>query len=232
MLASFNTRCHDSERLDRGEYTAAEYERWQREMRYINRFLGDTRCLRLALASEIQDVGSAVSILDIGAGSGEMLEVSKTMIGGRSAFLVGAEMNAEAAQSINARVGIWAVRCDARLLPFAGDSFDFVVGSLLAHHLDDEAAIELIAEMSRVARRRFFVIDLHRHAAAFYLYRTFGPLVLQKFTVDDGALSIRRSFRPLELKQLAEKAGVPDATVTRRAAFRIVLSGSKAGAKA
>jgi len=232
MFQSFAQRSHRLERLDTGDYTQAEYAKWQSEMKLINRLLGDARALRLSLADELRDrKNSEISILDVGAGSGELLKTAKETIGDRTTFLVGAELNADAARSINKRsaeFGVNAVQCDALKLPFADDSFDFVISSLFLHHLNDEQAQHLIIEMSRVARKRFFIIDLHRHAAAYHLYRTFGRLFLQQFTLDDGSLSILRSFRPDELLRLAANAGICDAVVKRRAAFRLVLSGGKA----
>ena len=230
MFQSFTQRSHRLERLDTGDYTQAEYAKWQTEMKLINRLLGDARALRLSLTDELRHCDDKVSILDVGAGSGELLKTAKETIGDKPAFLVGAELNADAARSINRRsdeFGVHAVQCDALKLPFADDSFDFVVSSLFLHHLNDEQAVTLINEMSRVARKRFFIIDLHRHAAAYYLYRIFGRFFLQRFTLDDGSLSILRSFRPAELRRLAAKAGISDAVVKRRAAFRLVLSGSK-----
>ena len=232
MFQNFAHRSYRLERLDTGDYTPAEYAKWQIEMRYINRLLGDSRALRLSLAEDLRDSGgSGVSILDIGAGSGELLKTAKESIGNEHTFLVGVELNASAAKSINDRydeLGVFAVQCDAMKLPFADNSFDYVVSSLFLHHFDDDQAANLIDEMNRVARKRFFVIDLHRSAAAFYLYRTLGSIFLQRFTVEDGSLSILRSFRPAELRALAVKAGVRDAVVKRRAAFRLVLSGTKA----
>jgi len=228
MFQNFNHRSHRLERLDTGDFSPAEYTLWQAEMRWINRLLGDTRALRLSLGKELRDFGSwPVSILDVGAGSGELLKTAGKMTGNNAAFLVGAELNADAARSIGGISGMFAVQCDALQLPFADDSFDFVISSLFLHHLKDEQAITLIREMSRVARCRFIVIDLHRHAAAYYLYLTFGRLILQRFTLDDGSLSIRRGFRPAELTQLADLAGIRDAVVERKAAFRLVLSGRK-----
>jgi 2-polyprenyl-3-methyl-5-hydroxy-6-metoxy-1,4-benzoquinol methylase len=85
-----------------------------------------------------------------------------------------------------------------------------------------------LRELARVARRRVFVIDLHRHAVAYLLYTTVGKLFLHNRLIrEDGALSIRRSFRPVELRQLAEQAGLTEIEVRRRFPFRLVLSGKK-----
>ena len=230
MFESFAQRSHRLERLDTGDYTPKEYAKWQSEMKLINRFLGDARALRLSVSDELRKCGEEISIIDVGAGSGELLKTVKETITGKRTFLVGAELSADAARSIKIRTnefGVHAVQCNALRLPFADNSFDFAISSLFLHHLNSDQTITLINEMSRVARKRFFIIDLHRHPIAYHLYRTLGPLFLQRFTVEDGSLSILRSFRPDELRQLATTAGISDALVKRRFAFRLILSGSK-----
>jgi ubiquinone/menaquinone biosynthesis C-methylase UbiE len=233
MFPSFGQRSHQLERLDIGDYTPDEYSRWQTEMQLINRFLGDSRALRLGFSKELRGLAKGrLSILDVGAGTGELLKTAKEALGSRSGFLVGAELNHKAAKAINDRrneFGVVGVQCDALHLPFADNSFDFAVSSLFLHHLSDHEALALIGEMARVARRRFYIIDLHRHPAAYHLYHTFSRLFLQRLTHQDGSLSILRSFRPEELRSLAAKAGLDDFEIQRRAAFRLVLSGAKAG---
>ena len=44
-----------------------------------------------------------------------------------------------------------------------------------------------------------------------------------RITRNDGPLSVRRSFTPAELLALAERAGLRNARVRRRVAFRLVL---------
>jgi SAM-dependent methyltransferase len=230
MFSRFEKRSYKLERLDTGDHTREEYELWLKEAKWINRWLGDLRALRLSLRDELSDWGRhRISVLDVGAGSGELLKAAGEAIGERGSFLVGAELNGDAARSMakrEAEFGVVAVQCDALQLPFANGSFDFVISSLFLHHLDDQQALTLVKEMGRVARKRFFIIDLHRHPAAYYIYETFGPLVLQRFTVEDGSLSILRSFKPDELIRLAKTARITNALVQRRFPFRLVLSGS------
>jgi ubiquinone/menaquinone biosynthesis C-methylase UbiE len=119
------------------------------------------------------------------------------------------------------------VRGDAFHLPFADDAFDYVICSLFTHHFRDEAVVEILREFKRVARRRLFVIDLHRHALAYFLYTTVGRLFLHnRLLREDGALSIRRSFRADELRRLGKEAQLENVEVRRRFPFRLVLGGS------
>ncbi|HYE14125.1 MAG TPA: methyltransferase domain-containing protein, partial [Pyrinomonadaceae bacterium] len=124
---------------------------------------------------------------------------------------------------------IRSVRGDARRLPFATAAFDYVLCSLFTHHFRDAELVPLLAEMARVARRRLFVIDLHRHPAAYYFYTTAGRLFLRSPLVrEDGALSILRGFAPEELRRFASLAGLRRVRVERRFPYRLVLSASAA----
>jgi ubiquinone/menaquinone biosynthesis C-methylase UbiE len=234
MFRRFRHRSYELEHLDKGDYTPEEYEGCLIELRRINRFLGDARALRGSLLAEIErERLSSFSVLDVGAGSGELLRVvaSWTRETERAGVLVGLELNARSADAILEESGefpaISSVQGDALRLPFADDCFDYAICSLFTHHFKDEGVVTILNELSRVARRRLFVIDLHRHPLAYYLYTTVGRLFLHSRLIrEDGALSILRSFRPKELEQLARHAGLANVRVERRFPFRLVLSAS------
>ncbi|HRI04468.1 MAG TPA: methyltransferase domain-containing protein [Pyrinomonadaceae bacterium] len=227
MFERFATRSYELERLDTGEYTPAEYRRWQREMWFIHRMFGELRALRRTLFRDIEADGDVpVSVLDVGAGSGELLRTLAKWTAGRKTFLVGAELNAEATRTIKSD-RLAAIQCDALRLPFDDDSFDYVFCSLFLHHLGDEDAARLLKEMSRVARKRIYAIDLNRQPIAYYLYKALGRVLLQRFTLEDGALSILRSFSPVEMVEIANAAGLADIKVEKSRVNRLILSGRK-----
>ena len=225
MLPSFYKRSHRKERLDTGEYTTEEYELWLKEARWINRRLGDASALRRALR-EFSSAGP-LSLLDAGAGSGEMLKIAREILGGRVKLMIGAEMSERASLEVRARRAefpVESVRCNVLTLPFADDSVDVVMCSLVLHHLSDEDAVRLLTEMDRVARFGIIAIDLHRHPLAYLVYRTLSGLFLQPMTVEDGSLSILRSYRPGELRRSAELARLRNIEVRRSFPFRLILT--------
>lgn len=232
MFARFKQRSYDIERLDTGDYTPAEYLRWQREMSRIHRVFGEIRALRHSLIREVNASREAsVSILDVGAGSGELLRMLGKSLNGKKTFLAGVEIDMDAARSIRGvKSGreLFAVRSDALRLAFADDGFDYVFCTLFLHHLNDEQAVTLLTEMSRVARKKIFVIDLNRSPVAYYFYKIASRLFLQRLTREDGALSILRSFQPSEIRRLAERANLTDVSVQHSKANRLILSGRKA----
>ncbi len=232
---SLSERSHELEHLDKGDYTVDEYEGCLIELRRINRFLGDAGALRKSLLRSIErDEVQAFSVLDVGAGSGELLRtVARWARGkGKRTRLVGVELNRRSAIALveesRGFAEIASVRADGFRLPFADNTFEYVMCSLFTHHFTDDDVVRLLRELMRVARRGIIVIDLHRHRFAYLLYTSIGRLVLHNRLVrEDGALSIRRGFRQNELRGLAERAGLAGARVTRRFPFRLVLEANK-----
>ena len=224
MFGRFQTRSSETERLDRGEFTSAEYDRWHKEMWYIHRFFGEIRALKRSVIEAIKHAdGRPVSVLDVAAGSGELLDYIDQHVAADTLFTVGAESSHPAARSIASK-GIEAVQCDALALPFAPASFDIVFCTLFLHHLDEDRAASALTQMASIARRRLFVIDLDRRPLPYFAYNFFGKLFLQKFTRDDGALSILRAYSEPELERIASRAGINNFEIKRSAINRLIFS--------
>jgi ubiquinone/menaquinone biosynthesis C-methylase UbiE len=224
MFGGFKERSRKTERLDRGEYTDAEFQLWQKEMWVIHRLFGEVRAIKSTLLRDVESLEQdEISVLEIAAGSGELLKHVKKFPAGKHLSCVGLELSQESARSIEQNA-LMAVRADAITLPFADDSFDLAYCTLFLHHLSESEATALLREMRRVAREKIYVIDLERRAIPYYLYKLFGAVFLQRFTRDDGALSIRRAFRPQELSKIASRSGLEDFEIKRSAINRLVLT--------
>jgi len=217
--------------MDTGDYTPAEYESFLKDIAYINRNLGDSAAIRATLLAEIERLDlKEFSVLDLGAGSGEMLRfiaefARKT---GRKASLVGLDLHEQSLLVMRRESvdfgEIKPLLSDALNLPFADGAFDFCISSLFTHHLKDDQVVAVFREMDRVSARGIFSIDLHRHPMAWILYKLFcwshriSPMVRH-----DGSLSILRSFRGGELADLAAKAGLVAAIIEEHSPYRLVV---------
>lgn len=228
----FKKRSSKPERIDTGDYTTEEYEVCLSELRFINRWIGDIYALKATLLKEIRRQNlQEFSVLDVGAGSGEILrEIAKfSRKENRKAKLFGLEYNELSAKSISYESKdfqeISAVRGDGFSLPFANNSIDYIICSLFTHHFTDENVVKILAEMKRVSSRGVYIIDLHRHPIAYGLYKAFCVAFwISNLVKEDGSLSVLRGFKPKELKDLAEKAEMENISVTRHFPFRLVLS--------
>jgi SAM-dependent methyltransferase len=235
MFDRFKQRSYKLENLDKGTYTPEEYEGCIVELQRVNQWLGDARILRDTMFRDVAANNlKKFSVLDIGAGSGELLRVTASWARDTNRDLrgVGLELNERSAVAIleGSPSVIDAVRGNALCLPFSDGQFDYAICSLFTHHFVDRQVINILQEMSRVARRRIFVIDLQRHPIAYLLYTTVGNLFLHnRLLREDGSLSILRSFKSDELFALADEAGLKNAVVTRHFPFRLVLSSEANG---
>lgn len=235
MFEKFCQRSYELENIDKGTYTPAEYEGCIVELQRVNEWLGDAKALRGSLLKEIERQGlRSFSILDVGAGSGELLRVVGKWARetDRTPSLIGLELNQRSAQAILEQSAefseITSVQGSGLVLPFPDAAIDYVMSSLTLHHFDDDGAVNLLREMGRVARRGIFVIDLHRNPMAYFFYTTVAHLFLHNRLIrEDGALSILKSFTPDELEQLGRQAGLNQATVEKHFPSRLVLSAGK-----
>ena len=156
MLRFFDGRNELS--LDKAT-TRLRYEGCIVELQRINEYLGDARALRRSLLAEIERAGLlSFSVVDAGAGSGELLRVAAAWAKrtGRKAQLVGLELNARAASAILEESkefpSISAIRGDALQLPFEDGRFDYAICSLFTHHFKDDEVIRVCAvETARAA---------------------------------------------------------------------------------
>lgn len=226
-------RSYDLEILDDPHHDAAELERSLDQVADVNRWLGGDRALRRTLAP-LLTVPGTVRLLDVGAGNGEVaLAVARWAAEhGRRWQVAALDLHAQTAALAARRAraagpgaGVSVLRGDGLRLPFADRSVDVAFTVLTLHHFREEPAVLLLREMARVARRLVVVNDLERNRPAWLGARALAATVWRgnRITRNDGPLSVRRSFTPAELLALAERAGLRNARVRRRVAFRLVL---------
>ena len=107
----------------------------------------------------------------------------------------------------------------------AGEGWDMIVSSLVAHHMTHAQLIAFLRFMDAEARIGWFVNDLHRHSFAHKGYPVLATLMRWHAIVRaDGTLSIARSYRPREWPPILAEAGITGAMVSRVFPFRLCVS--------
>lgn len=166
-------------------------------------------------------------LLDVGYGDGDMLRRIARWAARRGimAELVGVDLNPRSEVAAKAhtppKMAIdWRTGDYADL---AGQGWDFIVSSLVAHHMTHAQLVAFLRFMDREAAHGWLVNDLHRHRFAHWgfpiLARLFGWHRIVRL---DGTLSIARSYRPAEWPPILAEAGV-DARVYRAFPFRLCV---------
>jgi ubiquinone/menaquinone biosynthesis C-methylase UbiE len=228
---SFRRLAGHPELIDGALHDDALVREMLRDLRRVNRWLGGTALSRSALLRLLQHSGvprdltaraRPLRILDVGTGAADIpvdllrwgarqgISLEIEAIDSRSEIISAARRDLGAIPGLSLRVA------DALSLPDADGSFDVAHTSLLAHHLEPDALERALRELSRVSAVGVIVNDLDRTmlalAGAWLLTHVFtrNPL-----TRHDGPLSVRRAYRPSELRRIAASAGLVDVYLAR-----------------
>lgn len=101
------------------------------------------------------------------------------------------------------------------------NQFDIVISSLFTHHFQDPEWIKLIEKMSDCASTAVIVNDLHRH---WFAYHSIGLLTSvfskSEMVKHDSKVSVMRSFKSADIKNMLNKAGIQNYTLRWMWAFR------------
>ena len=164
-------------------------------------------------------------LLDVGFGDGDMLRriANWAKAKGIEAELVGVDLNPRSEQAARAHGGdIRYVTGDYADL--AGEPWDVIVSSLVAHHMSHDQLIAFLRFMEGRASAGWFVNDLHRHGFAHWGFPVLATIARWHPIVrHDGTLSIARSYRPDEWPPLLAEAGITEAKVRRVFPFRLCV---------
>jgi ubiquinone/menaquinone biosynthesis C-methylase UbiE len=183
------------------------------DLRRVNRWLGGVRLTLRAMERLTDDLrpGDALRVLDVATGGADIPAAMADWAKQRRlrAWILATDRSAEILR-LAERPGVNRVEfaiADACQLPFADDSFDVATCSLVLHHLDPEAAVSMLREMNRVARRGIIVNDLLRnwpgYAGAWFLGHA---LTRNPLTRNDAPLSARRAYTRREMAMLLARA--------------------------
>jgi 2-polyprenyl-3-methyl-5-hydroxy-6-metoxy-1,4-benzoquinol methylase len=212
----------DDPALDAGTYHAVLHD-----LARVNRA---TFAYRPTLEFLARAIGHAKSfrLLDVGFGDGDMLRRIARWADGRgiAAELTGIDLNPRSVAAAEATPWTGApIRYLAGdYASLAGSGFDFVVSSLVAHHMSHGQLLAFLRFMERESAGGWFVNDLHRHGfshASFPLLAS--AMGWHRIVRLDGTTSIARSYRPAEWPPILAEAGIVGARVHRRFPFRLCV---------
>jgi SAM-dependent methyltransferase len=186
------------ELLDDPDLPWVEMRRSLADIALVNRWGGGAGALRRHLLARIRQLGCRrISILDVGAGSGQ----------------------------VAGRLRIDAVAADAFHLPFRPGAFDIAVSTLFFHHFSPAQNVTLLKELLRVARHGFAFLDLRRHLIPALVVAWAGRLIFQtRVSVEDGAASVRQAYTAEEAGAVAH-AAIARSRVDLVFPFRLLITG-------
>ena len=212
----FPQRANEDEIMDDLSRPDEEFAAAYRELEMINRRLGGIRAIQRFLPAIPDSL-----ILDVAAGA---CDVSEALVRRIPCRIVVLDRNARGLKLAKKSLPVVG---DALDLPFPNNTFDVVMASLFFHHLSNDGCVRVLKNMWQIARHMVLVNDLHRHPVAYFSIRILTTLLSKSIMVrNDAAVSVRRAFRPRELLNVANAAGIP-ARVYRSFPYRLVLVAEK-----
>jgi len=211
-MTTLAVRAQREELMDADDLPADTYAAVVRDLAQVNTVTMAARPTLGFLAANTQP-GARYRLLDVGFGDGDMLRriAHWGQRRGIAFDLVGIDLNprSEAAARADTSPALGIDYRTGDYADLAGEQWDFIVSSLVAHHMTTDQLVAFLRFMDRHAARGWLVNDLHRHRFAHrgwpLLARLFSwhPIVRH-----DGHLSIARSYRPGEWPALLAQAGV------------------------
>jgi ubiquinone/menaquinone biosynthesis C-methylase UbiE len=189
-----------------------------RDLARINHRLGGTAASRRAIERLLNGRSGPHTLLDVGTGAADIplalvLATARTDRPIRATAVDSRDEVLAAARDLEPRLrdtpGLGLVSGDGRSLPWTDRSFDVVHASLLLHHLEPGDAIAFLTEASRLARHGVVVNDLVRSRLHWLGARLLLSVATRnRYTRNDGPLSVRRAYTRVELRALLAAAGL------------------------
>jgi 2-polyprenyl-3-methyl-5-hydroxy-6-metoxy-1,4-benzoquinol methylase len=167
-------------------------------------------------------------LLDVGFGHGDMLRriAGWARRRGLEAQLIGVDLNSKSRATAQAATPS-DMAIDYRTGDYATveEPLDFVISSLVAHHMTDDQLRAFLRFMETRSTRGWLINDLHRHGFAYLGFPLLARMIgAHRIVREDGQLSIARAFRPADWRMILDDAWITEgAQIVRRFPFRLCV---------
>jgi SAM-dependent methyltransferase len=153
-------------------------------------------------------------IVDVGCGYGDMLREIHEWAEEHNlpVTLTGIDLNPDAIRAAR------EATIPGTVTFLAGNVYDFnppggidiIVSSLMTHHLTRSKIVDFLDWMESTAYVGWFINDLHRQPVPYYFFRFISRFTTwHPFVKHDGPVSILRSFRHDDWRELCRAAAIP-----------------------
>ncbi|MCL4301199.1 MAG: methyltransferase domain-containing protein [Anaerolineae bacterium] len=223
-------RSESQELMDDLSIGGAELAETLAQLRWINRLLGAAwptlegvnRLWRLA-GRPVQ-----LSILDVGAGSGD---INRRLLSWATRRHIRLNLTLVDIHPDTCTVATAYYRDEPRVQVQQGDIFqlaaqqaDIVTASLFLHHFPAAQVPDVLQAMLHAARLGVVINDLHRHWLAWAgILAATRLLSRNRLIRHDAPLSVRRGFRSADFRQLQELPKLTNLTYAWRPFFRYLV---------
>jgi SAM-dependent methyltransferase len=229
-LPDLTHRSEALELMDDSSIGGAELAETLAQLRLINRLLGAAWPTLEGVQHLWQEAGrpAHLSILDVGAGSGD---VNRRLLNWAARQNIQLQVTLMDIHPDTCRVAETYYQNEPRIGVKQGDVFalaphqtDIVTASLFLHHFPAGQLPAVLKILLRAARFGVVINDLHRHWLAWASIRALTSLFSQNRLIrHDAPLSVRRGFRAADFEQLRQCPELAHLTYAWRPVFRYLL---------
>ncbi|MBB6732344.1 methyltransferase domain-containing protein [Cohnella zeiphila] len=230
MLKGLKQRAHERELMDDLSTGGPELREALRHLRILNRIFGASGPTLYGVRRLWTEANKPrhFSILDIGAGSGDVnrqvlrwadrngIDLTLTLVD------ITEEACEEARLLYREEPRVEVRRCDLFGLPEG--CADVVAGTQFVHHFDTEELPAVVNSMLKASRIGVAINDIHRHWIPWSAVWLTARLVSgNRYILNDGPLSVAKGFRSADWKNLRKASGAAKMFYAWRPLFRYAV---------
>ncbi|AIQ47273.1 stilbene synthase [Paenibacillus sp. FSL R7-0273] len=227
FFRTLSVRAKEDELMDDFSMGGEELSEALKHLRRLNRIFAAPGPTRDGVEQLWQAIGQPrkLSILDVGAGSGDVnvkllewadrrgIELAITLVD------MTEEACAEARRLFRHEPRVSVMRADLQEL--ADASADIVTGSQFVHHFDGQQLVDMVAHMRRASRYGVVINDIHRHPVSYTaVWLTTRMISRNRYIRHDGPLSVAKGFTDKDWQELKHKLQAEAMTYTWKPLFR------------
>lgn len=227
-MINLTQRSYQKELMDEDNIPFEAMAQTLKELNIVNTRLGG-HAITLSGVQHLMKGKEPIIICEIGCGGGDNLFAIQKYCLKKNipVHFIGIDMNPECiafAQQQYPQLPCQWICSDYALVNFENKKPDIIFSSLFCHHFTNEQLVYMLKWQQQNSRKGFFINDLHRHWLAYYLIKYITKFFSKSYLVkNDACLSVARSFRKNEWKQLFESVGLSEHSINWRWAFRFLV---------
>ncbi len=226
-MPNFSIRSYEPELMDDFESSGQVIDQTLRELETINKLLGGNYVTINGLEKLIEKNQKELIIADLGCGGGDMLKLVAKW--GRKnnikLHLIGVDANTNIIKfAENNCLDFPEIRfINANVFDeeFVKTKVDVIIATLFTHHFTEEELITLLNNAKEQSRLGVVINDIHRHWFAYYSIKYLtGWFSKSEMVKNDAAVSVMRSFKRKELRNILSKSELDNYSLRWMWAFR------------
>ncbi len=200
-----------------------------KELNSINTLLGGHAITLRGVNAFIAQGSKEFHVCEIGCGGGDNLNAIFNKLKNKNIVLhfTGIDLKKECTRFASAQYpdlhAQWLTD-DYSNTSFGEQKPDIIFSSLFCHHFSDEQLADMLQWMRRNSSKGFFINDLQRNSVAYYLIKWLTAAFSRSYLVkNDACISVARSFRRKDWKNIFERAGIKNYSIRWQWAFRYLI---------